>query len=75
MGVAEGRAGRDMTICRVDVVPDGPVLVRGAGTVVDDEGHDHAVRRPVVAVCVCGFTQRAPWCDGTHKVAQHNPPD
>ena len=26
--------------------------------------------RPVVAVCVCGLSQRMPWCDATHKVAQ-----
>ena len=24
--------------------------------------------RPVVAVCACARSQRAPWCDGTHKV-------
>lgn len=47
--------------------PDGPVLVRGADSVVDDEGVRHEVTRPVVAVCACGRSGRAPWCDGTHK--------
>lgn len=47
--------------------PDGPLLVRGADSVVDDEGVRHQVTRPVVAVCVCGRSGRAPWCDGTHK--------
>lgn len=48
--------------------PRGPVLLRGAASVQDSEGHPHPVTRPVVAVCVCGKTQRDPWCDGTHKV-------
>jgi hypothetical protein len=48
--------------------PRGPVLVRGATSVEDADGRPHPVTRPVVAVCVCGKTQRDPWCDGTHKV-------
>jgi CDGSH-type Zn-finger protein len=58
-----------MTYC-VEVIPDGPMLIRGARTVVDEEGREHPVRRPVVAVCQCGHSQRAPWCDGTHKIVQ-----
>ncbi len=53
----------EVTLC-----PRGPMLVRGATTVKDAEGRSHQVTRPVVAVCACGKTQRAPWCDGTHKV-------
>ena len=48
--------------------PRGPMLLRGATSVQDAEGRPHPVTRPVVAVCVCGKTQRDPWCDGTHKV-------
>lgn len=50
------------------VCPRGPILLRGATSVLDSEGRSHPVDRPVVAVCACGKTQRAPWCDGTHKV-------
>src|SRR3954453_11204044 len=46
------------------------MLVRGAHTVVDDFGNTHATTRPVSAVCRCGHTSSAPWCDGTHKVAR-----
>ena len=56
----------------VTVCPDGPLLVRGADVVMDAEGEPHAVRRPVVAVCVCGKSQRQPWCDGTHKLLPRN---
>jgi CDGSH-type Zn-finger protein len=55
--------------CQITLVPDGPALVRGADTIRDGEGRVHDVDRPVVAVCVCGLTQRPPWCDATHKVA------
>ena len=47
--------------------PGGPLLVRGADTVVDEDGAEHAVTRPVVAVCACGKSSRKPWCDSTHK--------
>jgi CDGSH-type Zn-finger protein len=53
---------------QVELCPDGPALVRGADEVVDSAGVAHPTNRPVVAVCLCGRSQRAPWCDGTHKV-------
>ncbi|HWU22424.1 MAG TPA: CDGSH iron-sulfur domain-containing protein [Nocardioides sp.] len=57
---------------RVVPIPGGPVLVRGASEVLDEEGRAHPVERPVVALCVCDLSQRKPWCDGTHKVAADN---
>jgi CDGSH-type Zn-finger protein len=48
--------------------PGGPVLLRDAAEVVDDDGRRHRPTRPVVALCRCGRSGRAPWCDGTHKV-------
>jgi CDGSH-type Zn-finger protein len=51
----------------VRVCPEGPLLVRGATVVLDDEGQEHPVTRPVVAVCGCGKSSRQPWCDSTHK--------
>ncbi len=59
---------RDQQQVEVRLCPRGPMLVRGAEVVTDGDGVDHPVRRPVVAVCTCGKTQRSPWCDGTHKV-------
>ena len=47
--------------------PGGPLLLRGADTVLDDDGTEHEVTRPVVAVCACGKSARKPWCDSTHK--------
>lgn len=54
--------------CRIEMIPGGPALVRGAASVEDDAGTRHTATRPVVGVCTCGLTQRAPWCDATHKL-------
>ena len=55
----------------VRVCPEGPLLVRGADTVRDQDGREHPVERPVVAVCGCGKSARMPWCDSTHKAIPH----
>ncbi len=57
----------------ITVCPGGPLLVRGATEVVADDGERVAVTRPVVAVCRCGRSSRAPWCDGSHKLGPRLP--
>jgi CDGSH-type Zn-finger protein len=47
--------------------PDGPILVRGAESVLDEDGTEVPVTRPVVALCACGKSSRKPFCDATHK--------
>lgn len=59
---------------RVRACPQGPLLVRGADVVLDEEGSEHQVARPVVAVCVCGRSARKPWCDDTHKAVRAERP-
>jgi len=46
---------------------DGPYLVRGPFTLVDQNGNEIEVKRRVVALCRCGRSQIRPFCDGTHK--------
>jgi len=58
--------GRDV---RVEGCPGGPLLVRGADTIIAPDGRTFPVERPVVALCRCDRSRRHPWCDGTHKVA------
>lgn len=48
---------------------DGPLLVRGPVRVLGPDGEEVPRSRATVAVCRCGLTGRAPWCDGSHKVA------
>ncbi|WP_188780046.1 CDGSH iron-sulfur domain-containing protein [Marmoricola endophyticus] len=55
------------TAVRTEACPGGPVLVRGAEDVVDEQGVAHPVTRPVVALCACERSQRMPWCDSTHQ--------
>jgi CDGSH-type Zn-finger protein len=46
---------------------NGPYLIRGPFTLVDQDGEEIEVRRRVVALCRCGRSQTRPFCDGTHK--------
>ena len=48
--------------------PGGPLIVRGAVVVRGKDGVDHPSHRGVSAVCRCGKSALAPWCDGTHKL-------
>ena len=48
---------------------DGPFLVRGPVTVVDEEGRPVEVRRRVVPLCRCGRSRTQPLCDGTHEAS------
>lgn len=52
----------------VVVCPGGPILLRGDHVVQDEDGTLHPTTRPVSAVCRCGRSGIAPWCDGTHKL-------
>ena len=64
-GPAERETRADIVLC-----PDGPMLVRGDVVIEDADGQQHRTTRPVSAVCRCGRSARAPWCDGTHKLLQ-----
>ncbi|MGW2092164.1 CDGSH iron-sulfur domain-containing protein [Promicromonospora sukumoe] len=52
----------------VTAYPDGPLLVRGPATILDQDGRPVPRSRATVALCRCGGTAIAPWCDATHKV-------
>ncbi len=64
MTEARSRSGEEVCIRQHG---DGPLLVRHADVVVTDDGREHEVTRPVVALCTCERSQRMPWCDSTHK--------
>jgi CDGSH-type Zn-finger protein len=52
---------------RITPYRNGPYLVRGPFTIVDQDGEEIEVKRKVVALCRCGRSQTRPFCDGTHK--------
>jgi CDGSH-type Zn-finger protein len=48
---------------------DGPYLLRGDFTIVDQDGLEIEKRRGTVALCRCGRSLMKPFCDGTHKLS------
>ena len=60
-------APRARTACVVEC-PDGPLLVRGPVAIIGPDGEEVPRRRGTVALCRCGKSAIAPWCDGTHRL-------
>lgn len=73
VGSAATRRTADVTTDIV-VCPDGPLLVRGPARVLAADGREVPRRRRTVALCRCGRSGLAPWCDGTHKVVDFRSP-
>jgi CDGSH-type Zn-finger protein len=55
---------------RITPYRNGPYLVRGPFTLVDQDGSEIEVKRRVVALCRCGHSRTRPFCDGTHKATR-----
>jgi len=51
----------------IEACPNGPLLVRGDVQLVDGAGVPLERRRRTVALCRCGSSAIAPFCDGSHK--------
>lgn len=49
----------------IQVMPNGPLLISGAVTVVGEDGATLDTG-PKMALCRCGRTAREPYCDGSH---------
>jgi len=53
---------------RVTILNHGPIRLEGEFEIVDQEGKSFGLGgRTAVALCRCGHTGNAPFCDGTHK--------
>ena len=64
-------AGDDVTITPYR---DGPLLVRGPFTLLDQDGNAIDARRETVALCRCGKSRQRPFCDGTHRLVRFSAP-
>jgi CDGSH-type Zn-finger protein len=53
---------------------DGPLIVRGAFRLVDQDGAEIDPGRDTIALCRCGRSGIKPFCDGTHKRAGFSAP-
>jgi len=61
------RASEGVTI---SLCLDGPMLVRGDLTLLDPDGREIPRNRSTIALCRCGRTAAAPFCDGSHKLVR-----
>lgn len=65
--MSDAQSGPESVI--VTPCPDGPLLVRGPVLLASEPGATpEPPTRRVVALCRCGASARAPFCDGSHKV-------
>lgn len=58
-----------MADVKIKVRPDGPLLVEGEFELLDPEGNAFPLdsSKPAFALCRCGASANAPFCDGSHK--------
>lgn len=67
-GILRGRSGyRNSVASRITPYRNGPYLIRGEFTILDQDGREVEVARRTVALCRCGASRNKPFCDGTHK--------
>lgn len=64
----------DENAVTVTAYRDGPYLVRGPFTMLDQEGNQILLERPTVALCRCGKSRVRPLCDGTHRLVGFRAP-
>lgn len=50
---------------RIKIRPNGPLLVEGEFTLVDEAGNE--IKPVKQALCRCGGSTTKPYCDGTHS--------
>jgi CDGSH-type Zn-finger protein len=53
--------------CTITAYENGPLLVRGAFDLMDQDGNEIEKYRRTIALCRCGRSRIKPFCDGTHK--------
>jgi CDGSH-type Zn-finger protein len=64
----------DVEQARITAYRDGPLLVRGAFALEDQDGTPIATRRDTIALCRCGKSRTRPFCDGTHRLVGFRAP-
>ena len=59
-----------MANTEINVVENGPIIVKGAVTVHDSAGNAYDLKgKEMVALCRCAHSANAPFCDGSHKAS------
>ena len=58
-----------MSETTVQILKNGPILVKGPIQMKNAEGKDIATKSGPVALCRCGHSANKPFCDGAHQKA------
>lgn len=53
---------------KIQVVPDGPLMVTGSVLLTDHHGRQE-IKTNLFTLCRCGASLRKPYCDGSHHTA------
>ena len=46
---------------------NGPFLIFGSASYVNDEGNEQTTGGSTIALCRCGASANKPFCDGSHR--------
>lgn len=58
---------------RIEIKKDGPLLIEGEFVFVKD-GSSETAGWAKMAICRCGLSKSAPFCDGSHKIKEKSLP-
>ncbi|MFT4016306.1 MAG: (4Fe-4S)-binding protein [Agriterribacter sp.] len=61
----EQEDGNITTDTKIEVMPDGPLLVYG-NIIIKDRSGNETRKSKVTALCRCGHSLNKPYCDGSH---------
>ncbi|MFP6675140.1 MAG: CDGSH iron-sulfur domain-containing protein [Pirellulaceae bacterium] len=59
--------GLSMSDTKINIRDNGPFLVEGPIKLVDADGNEYTIDKPVFALCRCGVSKNRPFCDGSHN--------
>lgn len=59
-------SSRKVSPAKIQILKDGPALIRGDFILRDSDNKKIKVERDVAAICRCGQSGKKPFCDGTH---------
>ena len=58
-----------MADVKVNVRPNGPLIIEGPISLLDSEGNAFTLEQERVALCRCGQSAKKPFCDAAHRSA------
>ena len=67
VAVAKEPKKEDVQTTRIEILRDGPALIKGNFVILDPEKKELTPTTATAALCRCGASKKKPFCDGTHK--------